>query len=91
MVSLSDHTPPLLLYSLLLQDLHTNLQRLGSRLFIIQGKTQDVLPFILKEWNITKLVYEKDIEPYSRVRDQQVQQLCRTLSIECTVSCIWKT
>lgn len=55
-----------------LQDLDKSLRSLGSRLFIVEGQPIDVLPKLIKQWNITKLTFEYDSEPFPRNRDTAV-------------------
>lgn len=43
-----------------LNDLHLSLKRHNSRLFLLQGKPEQVLLEILKEWKIDLLAFEKD-------------------------------
>lgn len=57
-----------------LQDLDKNLRNLGSRLFIVEGQPIDVLPKLIKQWNITKLTFEYDSEPFPRNRDLAVKR-----------------
>jgi len=57
-----------------LQDLDKNLRNLGSRLFIVEGQPIDVLPKLIKQWNITKLTFEYDSEPFPRNRDMDVKR-----------------
>ncbi|MEQ2217466.1 hypothetical protein XENOCAPTIV_011309 [Xenoophorus captivus] len=55
-----------------LKDLDCSLRKLNSRLFVLRGKPEDVFPKLFKEWNVTKLTYEYDTEPYSLNRDEKV-------------------
>ncbi|MED6257224.1 hypothetical protein ATANTOWER_015387, partial [Ataeniobius toweri] len=60
-----------------LKDLDCSLRKLNSRLFVLRGKPEDVFPKLFKEWNVTKLTYEYDTEPYSLNRDEKVTSLAR--------------
>ena len=53
-----------------LQDLDANLTKLGSRLIVLQGNPVDVFPDVFKKWNIGRLAFEKDTEPYAKMRLQ---------------------
>lgn len=58
-----------------LTDLHSGLQQRSSSLFCVQGNPEHMLPQLFKQWNITRLAYEYDNEPYARSRDQRVTEL----------------
>ena len=55
-----------------LQDLDEQLRAKGSRLFVVRGKPEEVLPGLFKEWKVKKLTFEADSEPRSRERDREV-------------------
>lgn len=55
-----------------LQDLDEQLRAKGSRLFVVRGKPEEVLPGLFEEWNVKKLTFEADSEPRSRERDREV-------------------
>ena len=40
-----------------LHDLDSNLRKLESRLFLLQGKPEEVLPDKIKEWKISTLAF----------------------------------
>jgi len=72
-------------YSFLLQsleDLHKSLQKLGSRLYILQGRPDEQLLKAIDRWNVNLLSFEVDTEPYAKQRDTQVLQLMRSKGIE---------
>ncbi|KAL0319172.1 UNVERIFIED_CONTAM: (6-4)DNA photolyase [Sesamum angustifolium] len=58
-----------------LVDLDLNLQKLGSRLLVLNGEPSEVLFRCLKEWNIKKLCFEFDTEPYYQALDNKVKYL----------------
>lgn len=47
-------------------DLDANLRTLGSRLFVVQGTPEEVLPRLWTEWRATRLTFESDTEPYAK-------------------------
>ena len=53
-----------------------------SRLFVVRGKPQDVLPQLFKKWGVSRMTYEYDTEPYSRSRDLKVSELAKAHSVE---------
>lgn len=65
-----------------LQDLDTSLRNKGSRLLVLRGTPQDVLPRVFKEWNVQQLCYEVDVEPYARTRDAVISQLAAAAGVE---------
>jgi cryptochrome len=65
-----------------LRDLHNNLEARGSRLLVLRGKPQEVLPRVLKDWAITSLCFEHDTEPYAKERDAQIKALAEGLGVQ---------
>lgn len=65
-----------------LRDLHNNLEARGSRLLVLRGKPQEVLPRVLKDWAITSLCFEHDTEPYAKERDAQITALAEGLGVQ---------
>ncbi|EFX85418.1 DNA photolyase 1 [Daphnia pulex] len=58
-----------------LQDLDDNLKKIGSRLFILKGSPTETFKKVFKEWNVKKLTFEVDIEPYAKTRDEEIKKL----------------
>ena len=65
-----------------LRDLDDNLQAKQSRLIVLKGRPQDVMPRIFMEWKVTRLAYEVDTEPYSKIRDAEVCALASKQGIQ---------
>ena len=65
-----------------LRDLDRSLQRFNSRLFVIKGNPIQVLPRLLKQWNINKLTFQYDSEPFSQRRDVVVRRLAEKLNVK---------
>lgn len=65
-----------------LVDLDQQLRSLGSRLFVVRGSPQEVFPDLFKQWNVAKLTYETDTEPYAAHRDQQVLELATKAKVQ---------
>uniref|UniRef100_A0A182M8S0 Photolyase/cryptochrome alpha/beta domain-containing protein n=1 Tax=Anopheles culicifacies TaxID=139723 RepID=A0A182M8S0_9DIPT len=65
-----------------MDDLDRNLRKLNSRLFVIRGQPADALPKLFKEWGTTCLTFEEDPEPFGRVRDHNISEMCKELGIE---------
>ena len=58
-----------------LADLDQQLRKLGTRLIVVRGKPEVEFPELFRIWNIQQLFYEVDTEPYSRARDQKVNEI----------------
>ncbi|XP_077986104.1 cryptochrome-1-like [Glandiceps talaboti] len=65
-----------------LQDLDDGLKKLDSRLFVLKGKPSEVLPRVFKEWNITRLTFEVDTEPYAVKRDKEIKDISESHGVE---------
>ncbi|XP_064168589.1 cryptochrome-2-like [Anguilla rostrata] len=68
-----------------LEDLDTSLRKLNSRLFVIRGQPADVFPRLFKEWNITRLTFEYDSEPYGKERDGAIIKMAQEFGVETRV------
>ncbi|XP_062395099.1 cryptochrome circadian regulator 5 isoform X2 [Sardina pilchardus] len=65
-----------------LKDLDCSLRKLNSRLFVVRGKPDEVLPELFKKWKITHLTFEVDTEPHSLQRDKEVLKLAGDHGVE---------
>lgn len=65
-----------------LRDLDKSLSQCGSRLFVVRGKPTEMLPYLFKKWDVTRLSFESDCEPYSETRDAVVSCLAKEAGIE---------
>ncbi|KAG2649354.1 (6-4)DNA photolyase-like isoform X2 [Panicum virgatum] len=68
-----------------LADLDARLRRLGSRLLLLRARDDDVADAVcaaLKDWNIGKLCFESDTEPYALARDKKVTDFTMAMGIE---------
>ncbi|XP_014755728.1 (6-4)DNA photolyase isoform X2 [Brachypodium distachyon] len=67
-----------------LSDLDAGLRRLGSRLLLLRARDDvpDALCAALRDWNIGKLCFEADTEPYALARDKRVTDFAAALGIE---------
>lgn len=65
-------------YSFLLEtltDLDMQLRAMGSRLFVVKGKPDEMITACIHKWKVNLLTFEKDTEPYAQARDRQLAQL----------------
>lgn len=65
-----------------LQDLDRSLAQCGSRLFVLKGRPIDMLPSLFKEWDITRLSFEVDCEPFGKSRDAVIMGLAKQSGVE---------
>ncbi|OWM81818.1 hypothetical protein CDL15_Pgr007856 [Punica granatum] len=65
-----------------LSDLDSSLRKLGSRLLVLKGDPGEVLVRCLKEWNINKLCFEYDTEPYYQSLDEKLKSFASSAGIE---------
>lgn len=72
--------------TLLPQDLDSSLRKLGSRLFVLIGSPLEQLPKMMKEWEISRLAFEKDTEPYAVKRDKQILELAKDFGVNTLVT-----
>ena len=72
-----------------LQDLDKSLQKLGSRLYVLEGDPVQVLPKMWKEWNIEYMSYEQDEtgEPYAEQRDTAIVEKAQASDIKLYSEC----
>ncbi|XP_058253413.1 cryptochrome-2 isoform X2 [Hemibagrus wyckioides] len=68
-----------------LEDLNRSLRKLNSRLFVVRGQPADVFPRLFKEWNVTRLTFESDSEPYGKERDGAIIKMAQEFSVETIV------
>lgn len=60
------------------------------RLYIIKGKPADVFPHLFKNWGVSHLTFEEDIEPYALTRDSEIKKLADKHNVKVT-SCVSHT
>uniref|UniRef100_A0A336M3J7 CSON011543 protein n=1 Tax=Culicoides sonorensis TaxID=179676 RepID=A0A336M3J7_CULSO len=68
-----------------LSELNENLKIINSRLYVIRGNPIDELARICKEWNVTTITWEYDIEPFAVKRDLEVEKMAQKLGIEVVI------
>ena len=65
-----------------LQDLDRSLAQCGSRLFVLKGRPMELLPSLFKKWDITRLSFEVDCEPFRKSRDAVITGLAKQSGVE---------
>jgi deoxyribodipyrimidine photo-lyase len=65
-----------------LESLSANLAALGAPLILRKGNPVQVLRALVKETGAKTLFFNKDIEPYSRERDEKVAEMAKEAGVE---------
>ena len=65
-----------------LQDLDRQLKSLGTRLFVFRGSPPEVFRSIFQIWNVEKITFESDTEPYSITRDAEITKIAQEFGIQ---------
>ena len=51
-------------------------------LTVVQGKPKDVLPNIIKKFNVSSIYFEKEqVEPFGKQRDEEIIEICKKLNV----------
>ena len=58
-----------------LENLDSSLKEIGTRLYVIRGDPLEVFEKYFKKWNVKKITWEVDTEPYAVERDRKVRSL----------------
>lgn len=65
-----------------LNDIDAQLRTIGTRLFVFHGSPGEVFKDIFKQWDVKKITFETDTEPYSVTRDKEITDLAKTHNVE---------
>ena len=67
-----------------MEDVSAGLKKLNPKqqLFVVRGPPTTVLKALWKEWKITDIVFEKDDDTYTAVRDAQVTELAKEAGVK---------
>ncbi|XP_072242827.1 cryptochrome-2 isoform X1 [Leuresthes tenuis] len=68
-----------------LEDLDSSLKKFNSRLFVVRGQPAEVFPRLFKEWNVTRLTFENDPEPYGKERDGAIIKMAQEFGVETVI------
>jgi deoxyribodipyrimidine photo-lyase len=66
-----------------LESLAKNLETLGARLIVRQGKAVDELRRLIRESNAVAVHFNADPDPFGKSVEQAVRRLCAELGVEC--------
>jgi cryptochrome len=65
-----------------LQNLDDNLRSIGSRLFVLKGTPEDQIPLYVEKWGIEYVTFERDTEPYAKVRDKNICSILKNKGVK---------
>ncbi len=65
-----------------LKNIDNQLKKLDSSLLVLKGKAVEVWNNVIKKYNIQKVFFNRDYEPYSLERDKQVKKLLSNNNIQ---------
>lgn len=84
-----DDVAPMRLHYLLgcLQELQENYHKLNHRFLLLQGKPEQVIPHVARDLGVVEVVWNRDVEPYSQLRDRRVTEGLKEKGIE--VKTLW--
>ena len=68
-----------------LEDLDTNLRRLGSRLYVFRGDPVELITDALQRWNVKKITFERDPDPYFRELDKKILNAARSGGVKISI------
>lgn len=60
-----------------LRELSANIEALGSRLVVVEGKSTEVVPRLAQEWRVDRVVAHRWVEPIARQRDTRIAESLR--------------
>ncbi len=65
-----------------LQELHQQLEKLGSSILIKYGTPEEVWANIIQEYPIENVFINRDYEPYAKARDQKIKAILAAQNVE---------
>lgn len=57
-----------------LRELSARIAQLGSRLVLVEGKSVEVIPRVVAEWKVDRVVAHRWVEPFARERDRRISE-----------------
>ncbi|PTB97472.1 deoxyribodipyrimidine photolyase [Marivirga lumbricoides] len=60
-----------------LSDMHTKLNKVGSGMLVKHGKPEEIFEQLIKDYPVENVYTNRDYEPYSKERDEKVEQLLK--------------
>lgn len=65
-----------------LKDVDSRLKQTGSKLHIFKGDNISVIKYLITEWAITDIIFNRDYTPYARERDKGIENLCENKGVK---------
>ncbi|MGK7957993.1 MAG: deoxyribodipyrimidine photo-lyase [Crocosphaera sp.] len=65
-----------------LQHLQESYQKLGGQLFIFRGEPTKIIPKVAETLKVNYVVWNNDVEPYSKQRDNQIKEALQAKGIQ---------
>ncbi len=60
-----------------------NVNDANNCLTVVQGKPKDVLPNVIKKFNVSSIYFEKEqVEPFGKQRDEEIIEMCKKLNVD---------
>ena len=66
-----------------LKELDLELKKFNSKLHVFQGDNSTILSKLIKQIDISDIIFNVDYTPYARKRDKQINFLCKENNINC--------
>lgn len=60
-----------------LQELHLELKKKGSQLFLFYGKPHEIVETCIRQLSVDQVVVNRDYTPYSQERDKKIAAICQ--------------
>lgn len=65
-----------------LQELDADLKKKKSKLYFFYGIAEDIVAQLLSKINIKAIYINRDYTPFSKARDQKIENICRSLNVD---------
>lgn len=64
-----------------LQDLESQLQAKGAKLYLFYGKPEEIVAQCIQKLQVDSVVVNRDYTPFSQTRDQQIEAICQQQNV----------
>jgi deoxyribodipyrimidine photo-lyase len=66
-----------------LDDLQSNIHKHNGNLNTFYGENDVIIKKLIKKWNIDSVFFNRDITPYAKKRDHNIERICKNMNVEC--------
>ena len=66
-----------------LKDLQQQLKKKGGKLYVFEGKAEDVVATLIKKHALDAVFFNKDYTPFSLNRDRAIEKICHQTEVGC--------